>query len=108
MPPLQRLQAGQLLGDLSLMLDIPHTTSAHTRDQAVLYVIDREPFSRILRQNPQVIEAVEQKLAHHQDVLSDAQLWFGDGDSQLAAGATWIDVISQQLRQWWHGQLVEP
>ncbi|MGD1861059.1 MAG: cyclic nucleotide-binding domain-containing protein [Leptolyngbyaceae cyanobacterium] len=106
--PLRRLQAGQLLGDLSLMLDIPHTTSAHTRDQAVLYVIDREPFSRILRQNPQVIEAVEQKLAHHQDVLSDAQLWFGDGDSQLAAGATWIDVISQQLRQWWHGQLVEP
>ncbi|MEM7648394.1 MAG: cyclic nucleotide-binding domain-containing protein, partial [Cyanobacteria bacterium P01_A01_bin.70] len=105
--PLRILHAGQVFGDLTLMLDMPRTTSADTRENTVLYICDRDLFSRILRQNPQAIEAVEQKLADYQDVLADAPLWFGDSNPQLAVGATWPEVIAQQLRQWWHGQLME-
>lgn len=105
--PLRILQAGQLFGDLTLMLDIPRITSAHSRENTVIYAIDRELFSHILRQNPQAMEVVEQKLTDYQDVLADAPIWLGESNVQLAAGATLADVLAQQLRQWWHGQMIE-
>ncbi|MEM1311368.1 MAG: cyclic nucleotide-binding domain-containing protein, partial [Cyanobacteria bacterium P01_H01_bin.153] len=105
--PLRVLQAGQIFGDLALMLDIPLTISARTQENTVLYALDRELFSRILRQNPQAIERVTQKLANAQDVLTDAQIWLSNGNAQSAEGATWQEMMTQQLRYWWHGQLIE-
>ena len=105
--PLRVLQPGQIFGDLTLMLDVPRTASVRPRDHTVVFTLDEALFSRILRHNPQAMPAVEAKLMQHQDVLADAQIWLGEGQSQLAAGATWRDLASQQLQQWWQGQLVE-
>ena len=105
--PLRVLQPGQIFGDLTLMLDVPRTASVRPRDPTVVFTLDEALFSRILRHNPQAQPVVEAKLMQHQDVLTDAQIWLGEGQSQLAAGATWRDLASQQLQQWWRGPLVE-
>lgn len=99
--PLRIVQAGQVFGELNLMLDIPRTTSARSRENTTLYALERDIFARILRNNPQVIDGVEQKLASFQDVLADAQLWFGEGNLQQEAGVTWHDQMVERLRQWW-------
>ncbi|MEM6522106.1 MAG: cyclic nucleotide-binding domain-containing protein, partial [Cyanobacteria bacterium P01_C01_bin.70] len=105
--PIRTLRTGQLLGDLNLMLNIPYTTSARSREDTVLFAFDSDTFSRILRQNPQVIPAVEPRLISYQDTLIDAQIWIGEEHPQLAAGATWLEMLVQQLHHWWHGQLIE-
>ncbi|MEM1308785.1 MAG: cyclic nucleotide-binding domain-containing protein, partial [Cyanobacteria bacterium P01_H01_bin.153] len=105
--PIRTLRTGELLGDLNLMLNIPYTTSARSREDTVLFAFDSDTFSRILRQNPQIIPAVEPRLISYQDTLIDAQIWIGEEHPQLAAGATWLEMLVQQLHHWWHGQLIE-
>ncbi|MEM8546298.1 MAG: cyclic nucleotide-binding domain-containing protein, partial [Cyanobacteria bacterium P01_H01_bin.119] len=101
------LHAGQVFGDLTVMLDIPRTTSLRALDPVVVFAIDAAAFGRILRNNPQAIPAVERKLARYQIALADSQIWFSHAGSDLPGGATWLELATQQLHHWWHGNLVE-
>lgn len=67
------LYAGDFVGDLSLMLDIPRTFTVRAVEETTLYVISPDGFKKLLRDQPKLYDRLVQELGNYQAELSNQQ-----------------------------------
>lgn len=70
---LTQLQAGDFFGELSLLLGIPRTATVRTREDTLVFVLDRQGLQELLQQYPDLAEAIAQALQDHQAELASRQ-----------------------------------
>jgi hypothetical protein len=70
---LTTLKAGDFLGELSLMLNIPRTATVKTLENTVFFAISQKNFADFLQKNPALAELIIQELAKHQEELKERQ-----------------------------------
>jgi small-conductance mechanosensitive channel len=70
---LKTLKAGDFLGELSLMLNIPRTATVKTLENTVFFVINQQNFADFLQKNPALAELIILELAKHQEELKERQ-----------------------------------
>lgn len=52
------LSDGEFFGEISLMSDIPHTSSAMTLDESEVFVLSKDNFNELMKSNPALAEKV--------------------------------------------------
>ena len=57
---LKVLRDGDIFGEIGVLLSMPRTANCRAKTSCDLFVLDKSDFSRILRDNPQFAEAVQQ------------------------------------------------
>jgi potassium-dependent mechanosensitive channel len=62
---------GQFFGELPLMLGIPYPTTMRSRTHTILFTINSQSFSQLLKSYPGLAEDIVQELAKRQDVLQE-------------------------------------
>jgi potassium-dependent mechanosensitive channel len=70
---LSKLTAGQFLGELSLMLNIPRSATVHALELTHLFAINSEGFKNLLSDYPRIYDAILQELEKHQEELAERQ-----------------------------------
>ena len=70
---LSNLTAGQFLGELSLMLGIPRTASVRALENTTLFVINKDGFQKLLKEQPELSAQIVQELAKNQEELAQRQ-----------------------------------
>ncbi|NER34064.1 MAG: mechanosensitive ion channel [Oscillatoria sp. SIO1A7] len=70
---LVNLGPGKFLGELALMLGIPRTASVRALTETVLFVLSKNGFEKLLREYPDIYEAIVEELAKHQEELTQRQ-----------------------------------
>lgn len=66
---LTNLGVGTFFGELSLLLGIPRTATVRTREDTVLFVLDREGLQKLLRNYKDLAEQIAQALHEHKAEL---------------------------------------
>lgn len=66
---LTKLGAGAFFGELSLLLGIPRTATVKTREDTVLFVLDRDGLQKLLRDYKDLAEQIAQALHEHKAEL---------------------------------------
>ncbi|MGK7872043.1 MAG: mechanosensitive ion channel domain-containing protein [Xenococcaceae cyanobacterium] len=70
---LTTLQAGNFLGELSLMLGIPRTATVKALEDTILFSINKNNFQKLLHEHRELYEVIVQELAQHQAELLQRQ-----------------------------------
>jgi potassium-dependent mechanosensitive channel len=70
---LATLEAGQSFGELALLLGIPRTATVRSREDTMLFAIDRVGFTKLLKDNPDIYQKLVQELEHHKTELAQRQ-----------------------------------
>ncbi|RMH72582.1 MAG: mechanosensitive ion channel protein MscS [Cyanobacteria bacterium J007] len=70
---LTNLGSGKFFGELALMLGIPRTASIRALEDTILFTINRQSFEKILREHPDLYEAIVQEFGKHQEELAQRQ-----------------------------------
>lgn len=52
------LNDGEFFGEMSLMSDVPHTSSAMTLDESEVFVLSKDNFNELIKSNPALAEKV--------------------------------------------------
>lgn len=66
---LTNLGSGAFFGELSLLLGIPRTATVRTREDTVLFVLDRDGLQKLLRDYKELAEQIAQDLHEHKAEL---------------------------------------
>lgn len=67
------LRAGDIFGELALILGIPRTASVKTLEKTRLFVIDKVGFQKLLQEQSNFAEVIFEELSQHQEELSQRQ-----------------------------------
>ncbi|MGK7942627.1 MAG: cyclic nucleotide-binding domain-containing protein [Crocosphaera sp.] len=67
------LKAGDIFGELALILGIPRTASVKTLEKTKLFVIDKIRFKTLLQEQSNFAEVIFEELSKHQEELSQRQ-----------------------------------
>ena len=70
---LATLEPGSFFGEISLILGIPRTAMARVSEDALLFVIKQNSFSRLLQRYPEVADVVLQEMNKHKEELAQRQ-----------------------------------
>ncbi|MEO0756619.1 MAG: cyclic nucleotide-binding domain-containing protein [Cyanobacteria bacterium J06648_16] len=70
---LTTLESGQFFGEIALVLGIPRTAMARVAEDALLFVIKQESFSRLLRRYPDLAEVILVEMNKHREELAERQ-----------------------------------
>ncbi|MCD8485819.1 MAG: mechanosensitive ion channel [Desertifilum sp.] len=70
---LTTLGPGKFFGELSLMLGIPRTATIRATEETLLFAINNLAFEKLLREHPELTEAIIQELARHREELAERQ-----------------------------------
>ena len=70
---LATLKAGDMFGELALILGIPRTASVKTVEKTRLFVLDKSGFQTILQQQSNIAEVIFEELSQHQEELAQRQ-----------------------------------
>lgn len=70
---LTTLGTGKFFGELSLMLGIPRTATIRATEDTLLFAINNRAFEKLLREHPELAEAIIQELAEHREELAERQ-----------------------------------
>ncbi|MDJ0510552.1 MAG: mechanosensitive ion channel [Crocosphaera sp.] len=67
------LRAGDIFGELALILGIPRTASVKTLEKTKFFVIDKVRFKTLLQEQSNFSEVIFEELSQHQEELSQRQ-----------------------------------
>ncbi len=70
---LATLKAGDMFGELALILGIPRTASVKAVEKTRLFVIDKIGFKKILQEQSNIAEVIFEALSQHKEELSQRQ-----------------------------------
>ncbi|MDJ0844378.1 cyclic nucleotide-binding domain-containing protein [Crocosphaera sp.] len=70
---LATLRAGDMFGELALILGIPRTASVKTVEKTRLFVINKLGFQTILQEQSNIAEVIFEELSQHQEELAQRQ-----------------------------------
>ncbi|MGK7954938.1 MAG: cyclic nucleotide-binding domain-containing protein [Crocosphaera sp.] len=70
---LATLRAGDMFGELALILGIPRTASVKAVEKTRLFVIDKVGFQKILQDQSNIAEVIFEELSQHQEELAQRQ-----------------------------------
>ncbi len=65
------LNAGQFIGEFSLMLGIPRTVTVKAVEDTTVFAISPQGFQRILQSQPHLYDRIVQQMAHHKAELTE-------------------------------------
>ncbi len=54
------LRDGDIFGEIAILMSTPRTANVRARTSTDLFVLDKADFNRILRDNPQLAEAMKE------------------------------------------------
>jgi len=64
------LNAGQFVGEFSLMLNVPRTVTMKALEEATLFVLSPPGFKKLLRDQPHLYNVIVEEMARHEEELS--------------------------------------
>ncbi|MFG3818747.1 cyclic nucleotide-binding domain-containing protein [Limnothrix redekei] len=67
------LAAGSFFGELALMLGIPRTATVSANEETLLFAINQQGFTELLRKHPPIAEVIVRELSVRQEELRDRQ-----------------------------------
>ena len=67
------LRAGDIFGELALILGIPRTASVKTLEKTRFFVIDKVRFKKLLQEQSNFAEVILEELSQHQEELTQRQ-----------------------------------
>jgi CRP-like cAMP-binding protein len=76
------LHEGEFFGEISLLLGTPRTATVKTREDAILFVVERHDLQKLLIEQPNLADQIAQKLSERQQALRDLGLLDGDSLEQ--------------------------
>ena len=76
------LHEGEFFGEISLLLGTPRTATVKTREDAILFVVERHDLQKLLIEQPNLADQIAQKLSERQQALRDLGLLDGDSIGQ--------------------------
>uniref|UniRef100_A0A832H190 Mechanosensitive ion channel n=1 Tax=Oscillatoriales cyanobacterium SpSt-402 TaxID=2282168 RepID=A0A832H190_9CYAN len=65
------LNEGEFFGEMSLLMGIPRSATVRTREDSVLFVIERSDLQRLLGNHRELADQIAQKLVERQQMLHD-------------------------------------
>jgi len=65
------LNEGEFFGEMSLLMGIPRSATVRTREDSVLFVIERSDLQRLLGNHRELADQIAQKLVERQQMLQD-------------------------------------
>ncbi|MBF2025243.1 MAG: mechanosensitive ion channel [Oscillatoriales cyanobacterium C42_A2020_001] len=65
------LNEGEFFGEMSLLMGIPRSATVRTREDSVLFVIERSDLQRLLGNHRDLADQIAQKLVERQQMLQD-------------------------------------
>ena len=68
------LHEGEFFGEISLLLGTPRTATVKTREDAILFVVERHDLQKLLIEQPNLADQIAQKLSERQQALRDLGL----------------------------------
>ena len=68
------LHEGEFFGEISLLLGTPRTATVKTREDAILFVVERHDLQKLLVEQPNLADQIAQKLSERQQALRDLGL----------------------------------
>jgi len=68
--PTTTLQAGQFVGEFSLMLEVPRTVTVRALEDTTLFALSPKEFQKLLRDQPHLYDVIVEEMARHEEALS--------------------------------------
>ena len=65
--------AGQFFGEIPLMLGVPYPTTMRSLSETIVFIIDKEGFERLLKEEPELGEEIVRELGDRQELLEQHQ-----------------------------------
>lgn len=62
-------RSGEFMGELSLLLGMPHSATLRTLGKTVLFVVDRKNLQSLLKKHPNLVDSIAEELSQRQDTL---------------------------------------
>ena len=76
------LHEGEFFGEISLLLGTPRTATVKTREDSILFVVERHDLQKLLIEQPNLADQIAQKLSERQQALRDLGLLDGESLGQ--------------------------
>lgn len=65
------LHSGEFFGEMSLLLGTPRTATVKTREDSILFVVERHDLQKLLLAQPSLADQIAEKLSERQQALRD-------------------------------------
>ncbi|NEP40076.1 MAG: mechanosensitive ion channel [Okeania sp. SIO2H7] len=65
--------AGQFFGEIPLMLGVPYPTTMRSLSETIVFIIDKEGFERLLKEEPELGEEIVRELGDRQELSEQHQ-----------------------------------
>jgi potassium efflux system protein len=76
------LHEGEFFGEISLLMGTPRTATVKTREDTILFVVERHDLQKLLKEQPNLADQIAQKLSQRQQALRDLGLLDDDSLEQ--------------------------
>jgi CRP-like cAMP-binding protein len=66
--PVKVYHAGEVFGEVAVMLNLPYTSTARTLEDTSLFVIHKKSFEKLLQSHPHLAESFSQELMKEKEI----------------------------------------
>jgi potassium-dependent mechanosensitive channel len=77
-------QAGEFIGEMSLLMGTPRTATLQTLEETSLFVVDRTNLQSLLQKQPELADRISEELAQRQESLEKLGIKLESGNKETA------------------------